>query len=123
MTVRFICILLARHAKRSTVSTEDVRLCSRHSPSLLQFITEQGEQIKAERDEQQRPGKEGDEGKMGGRGVGKDRGGKAGKEKKGGRGEKRGRGGSGKDGGEGEKNGGGADDQEVKRTNKAGRVN
>lgn len=39
-----------RHAKRTTVSLEDVRLCSRRSPSLLDFITAQGEQLRAEKE-------------------------------------------------------------------------
>lgn len=38
--------LFAKHAKRSTVSVEDVRLCARRSPSLLQLITTQGEQLR-----------------------------------------------------------------------------
>lgn len=41
---------LYRHAKRSTVSVEDVRLCSRRSPSLSEFITKQGEKLRAERE-------------------------------------------------------------------------
>ncbi len=38
---------LRRHAKRTTVSAEDVKLCSRRSASLLDFITAQGEQLRA----------------------------------------------------------------------------
>ena len=41
------------------MSTEDVRLCSRRSPSLLQFITEHGEKLKAQKEELQRVVKEG----------------------------------------------------------------
>lgn len=39
-----------RHAKRTTVSVEDIRLSSRRNPSLSDFITKQNEQLRAERD-------------------------------------------------------------------------
>ena len=35
-----------RHAKRTTVSVEDVKLCCQRTPSLLEFI---GGQLKVER--------------------------------------------------------------------------
>lgn len=39
-----------RHAKRTTVSVEDVRLCSRRNPSLSEFIKRQGERLRAEKE-------------------------------------------------------------------------
>lgn len=42
-------ISFSRHAKRSTVSVEDVRVCARRSESLLDFITAQSEQLRAEK--------------------------------------------------------------------------
>ena len=44
-----------RHAKRTTVSVEDVKLCCRRTPSLLEFISGQADKLKAERE----AGKEG----------------------------------------------------------------
>lgn len=41
---------LSRHAKRTTVSTEDVKLCCRRSQSLLDIITARGDKIRAEKD-------------------------------------------------------------------------
>ncbi|XP_052509371.1 centromere protein S [Budorcas taxicolor] len=37
--------MFARHAKRSTVNTEDVKLLARRSHSLLKYITEKNEDI------------------------------------------------------------------------------
>uniref|UniRef100_A0A8C5K405 Centromere protein S n=1 Tax=Jaculus jaculus TaxID=51337 RepID=A0A8C5K405_JACJA len=37
--------MFARHAKRSTISTEDVKLLARRSNSLLKYITEKNEEI------------------------------------------------------------------------------
>ncbi|XP_008567036.1 PREDICTED: centromere protein S isoform X2 [Galeopterus variegatus] len=37
--------MFARHAKRSTVNTEDVKLLARRSNSLLKYITEKNEEI------------------------------------------------------------------------------
>ncbi|XP_057641176.1 centromere protein S [Chionomys nivalis] len=37
--------MFARHAKRSTVTTEDVKLLARRSNSLLKYITEKNEEI------------------------------------------------------------------------------
>ncbi|XP_077007481.1 centromere protein S isoform X2 [Tamandua tetradactyla] len=37
--------MFARHAKRSTINTEDVKLLARRSNSLLKFITEKNEEI------------------------------------------------------------------------------
>lgn len=37
--------MFARHAKRSTITTDDVKLLSRRSNSLLKYITEKNEEI------------------------------------------------------------------------------
>ncbi|KAM4871983.1 centromere protein S isoform 1-T2 [Thomomys bottae] len=37
--------MFARHAKRSTINTDDVKLLARRSNSLLKFITEKNEEI------------------------------------------------------------------------------
>ncbi|KAB1269252.1 Centromere protein S [Camelus dromedarius] len=37
--------MFARHAKRSTINTEDVKLLARRSNSLLKYITERNEDI------------------------------------------------------------------------------
>ncbi|CAI9179454.1 unnamed protein product [Rangifer tarandus platyrhynchus] len=37
--------MFARHAKRSTINTEDVKLLARRSHSLLKYITEKNEDI------------------------------------------------------------------------------
>ncbi|KAM5321922.1 centromere protein S-like [Glossophaga mutica] len=37
--------MFARHAKRSTINTEDVKLLARRSNSLLKYITEKNEEI------------------------------------------------------------------------------
>ncbi|KAL1776375.1 centromere protein S [Sigmodon hispidus] len=37
--------MFARHAKRSTITTEDVKLLARRSNSLLKYITEKNEEI------------------------------------------------------------------------------
>ncbi|XP_052034134.1 centromere protein S [Apodemus sylvaticus] len=37
--------MFARHAKRSTISTEDVKLLARRSNSLLKYITKKNEEI------------------------------------------------------------------------------
>ena len=50
----FVCTLkmtiIFRHAKRTTVSAEDVKLCCRRMPSLLEFISGQADKLKAERE-------------------------------------------------------------------------
>jgi hypothetical protein len=38
-----------RHTKRTTVSVEDVKLCCRRTPSLLEFISGQADKLKAEK--------------------------------------------------------------------------
>ena len=43
-------LLFFRHAKRTTVSVEDVKLCCRRTPSLLEFISGQADKLKAERE-------------------------------------------------------------------------
>ena len=50
-----IILFFFRHAKRTTVSAEDIKLCCRRTPSLLEFISGQAEKLKAERE----AGKEG----------------------------------------------------------------
>ncbi|XP_037357376.1 centromere protein S [Talpa occidentalis] len=37
--------MFARHAKRSTINTEDVKLLARRSHSLLKYITEKNEEL------------------------------------------------------------------------------
>lgn len=37
--------MFARHAKRSTINTEDVKLLARRSNSLLKYITEKSEEL------------------------------------------------------------------------------
>ncbi|NXR06411.1 CENPS protein, partial [Semnornis frantzii] len=39
--------MFARHAKRSTVTTEDVKLLARRSNSLLKYITQKSEELAA----------------------------------------------------------------------------
>ncbi|NXW82132.1 CENPS protein, partial [Alopecoenas beccarii] len=53
-----VCILsryfyvLCRHAKRSTVTTEDVKLLARRSNSLLKYITQKSEELASSNMEQ-----------------------------------------------------------------------
>ncbi|KAM6046190.1 centromere protein S [Theristicus caerulescens] len=44
--------MFARHAKRSTVTTEDVKLLARRSNSLLKYITQKSEEIASSNMEQ-----------------------------------------------------------------------
>ncbi|NXS97623.1 CENPS protein, partial [Jacana jacana] len=44
--------MFARHAKRSTVTTEDVKLLARRSTSLLKYITQKSEEITSSNMEQ-----------------------------------------------------------------------
>ncbi|NXU50557.1 CENPS protein, partial [Turnix velox] len=44
--------MFARHAKRSTVTTEDVKLLARRSNSLLRYITQKSEEIASSNMEQ-----------------------------------------------------------------------
>ncbi|NXP45326.1 CENPS protein, partial [Heliornis fulica] len=44
--------MFARHAKRSTINTEDVKLLARRSNSLLKYITKKSEEITASNMEQ-----------------------------------------------------------------------
>ncbi|NXN96446.1 CENPS protein, partial [Rhinopomastus cyanomelas] len=44
--------MFARHAKRSTVTIEDVKLLARRSSSLLKYITEKSEELAASNMEQ-----------------------------------------------------------------------
>lgn len=43
--------LFAKHAKRTTVNTDDVKLYCRRNPDLLGLVTKKGEQLKADKDE------------------------------------------------------------------------
>ncbi|NXG84792.1 CENPS protein, partial [Stercorarius parasiticus] len=45
-------LILFRHAKRSTVTTEDVKLLARRSNSLLKYITQKSEEITSSNMEQ-----------------------------------------------------------------------
>uniref|UniRef100_A0A8C6NGG4 Centromere protein S n=1 Tax=Melopsittacus undulatus TaxID=13146 RepID=A0A8C6NGG4_MELUD len=40
-----VFLILCRHAKRSTVTTEDVKLLARRSSCLLKYITEKSEEL------------------------------------------------------------------------------
>ncbi|XP_068935517.1 centromere protein S [Petaurus breviceps papuanus] len=44
--------MFARHARRSTINMEDVKLLARRSSSLLNYITEKGEEISRVNQEQ-----------------------------------------------------------------------
>ncbi|NXF56683.1 CENPS protein, partial [Ciccaba nigrolineata] len=44
--------MFARHAKRTTVTTEDVKLLARRSSSLLKYITQKSEEITSSHMEQ-----------------------------------------------------------------------
>ncbi|NXN13104.1 CENPS protein, partial [Indicator maculatus] len=50
--LRGLFSLLCRHAKRSTVTTEDVKLLARRSNSLLKYITQKSEELAASTMEQ-----------------------------------------------------------------------
>ncbi|NXE65693.1 CENPS protein, partial [Calcarius ornatus] len=45
-------LMLCRHAKRSTVTTEDVKLLARRSNSLLKYITQKSEELASSNMEQ-----------------------------------------------------------------------
>ncbi|NWX45286.1 CENPS protein, partial [Steatornis caripensis] len=45
-------LILCRHAKRSTVNTEDVKLLARRSNSLLKYITQKSEELASSNMEQ-----------------------------------------------------------------------
>ncbi|NXX14916.1 CENPS protein, partial [Podargus strigoides] len=47
-----IFFILCRHAKRSTVTTEDVKLLARRSISLLKYITQKSEELTSSNMEQ-----------------------------------------------------------------------
>ncbi|KFP70672.1 Centromere protein S, partial [Acanthisitta chloris] len=44
--------MFARHAKRSTINTEDVKLLARRSSSLLKYITQKNEELASSNMEQ-----------------------------------------------------------------------
>ena len=46
----FLFCIYPRHAKRTTVSSDDVKMCCRRNPDLLEFISKQAEKQKADRD-------------------------------------------------------------------------
>ncbi|NXU06814.1 CENPS protein, partial [Buphagus erythrorhynchus] len=45
-------LILCRHAKRTTVTTEDVKLLARRSSSLLKYITQKSEELASNNMEQ-----------------------------------------------------------------------
>ncbi|NWR59679.1 CENPS protein, partial [Bucorvus abyssinicus] len=47
-----VLLILCRHAKRSTVTTEDVKLLARRSNSLLKYITQKSEELASSNMEQ-----------------------------------------------------------------------
>ncbi|KAK4809772.1 hypothetical protein QYF61_014123 [Mycteria americana] len=59
--------MFARHAKRSTVSTEDVKLLARRSNSLLKYITQKSEELASSNMEQKEKKKKKSSAAKGGR--------------------------------------------------------
>ncbi|NXC03743.1 CENPS protein, partial [Orthonyx spaldingii] len=51
--------MFARHAKRTTVNTEDVKLLARRSSSLLKYITQKSEELASSNTEQKKKKKSG----------------------------------------------------------------
>ncbi|NWI64256.1 CENPS protein, partial [Todus mexicanus] len=49
-----VFLILCRHAKRSTVTTEDVKLLARRSSSLLKYITQKSEELTSSHMEQKK---------------------------------------------------------------------
>ncbi|XP_009887949.1 PREDICTED: centromere protein S [Charadrius vociferus] len=62
--------MFARHAKRSTVTTEDVKLLARRSNSLLKYITQKSEEITSNNMEQKEKKKKKSSAAKGGRAAG-----------------------------------------------------
>ncbi|NXT52951.1 CENPS protein, partial [Pluvianellus socialis] len=60
-------LILCRHAKRSTVTTEDVKLLARRSSSLLKYITQKSEEIVSSNMEQKEKKKKKSSADKGGR--------------------------------------------------------
>ncbi|NXT67882.1 CENPS protein, partial [Chaetops frenatus] len=50
--VKWCFLILCRHAKRTTVNTEDVKLLARRSNSLLRYITQKSEELASSNMEQ-----------------------------------------------------------------------
>ncbi|NXW73409.1 CENPS protein, partial [Hirundo rustica] len=50
--LRHVFLVLCRHAKRTTVTTEDVKLLARRSNSLLKYITQKSEELASSHIEQ-----------------------------------------------------------------------
>ncbi|NXJ90495.1 CENPS protein, partial [Corythaixoides concolor] len=63
-------LILCRHAKRSTVTTEDVKLLARRSNSLLKYITEKSEELASSNMEQREKKKKKSSAAKGGRTAG-----------------------------------------------------
>ncbi|KAF1661721.1 Centromere protein S, partial [Aptenodytes patagonicus] len=59
--------ILCRHAKRSTVTTEDVKLLARRSNSLLKYITQKSEELASSNMEQKEKKKKKSSAAKGGR--------------------------------------------------------
>ncbi|XP_075577580.1 centromere protein S [Pelecanus crispus] len=59
--------MFARHAKRSTVTTEDVKLLARRSNSLLKYITQKSEELASSNMEQKEKKKKKSSAAKGGR--------------------------------------------------------
>ncbi|NXJ34680.1 CENPS protein, partial [Ciconia maguari] len=59
--------MFARHAKRSTVTTEDVKLLARRSNSLLKYITQKSEELASRNMEQKEKKKKKSSAAKGGR--------------------------------------------------------
>ncbi|NWS71324.1 CENPS protein, partial [Crotophaga sulcirostris] len=59
--------MFARHAKRSTINTEDVKLLARRSNSLLKYITQKSEELALSNMEQKEKKKKKSSASMGGR--------------------------------------------------------
>nr|XP_033778661.1 centromere protein S [Geotrypetes seraphini] len=59
--------MFARHAKRSTINTEDVKLLARRSQSLLKYITQKSEELASSNQKQKEKKKKKNEGESKGR--------------------------------------------------------
>ncbi|XP_069730821.1 centromere protein S [Phaenicophaeus curvirostris] len=59
--------MFARHAKRSTITTEDVKLLARRSSSLLKYITQKSEELASSNMEQKEKKKKKSSASKGGR--------------------------------------------------------
>ncbi|NWW21850.1 CENPS protein, partial [Falcunculus frontatus] len=60
-------LILCRHAKRTTVNTEDVKLLARRSNSLLKYITQKSEELASSNMEQKEKKKKKSSAAKGGR--------------------------------------------------------